>query len=71
MMRARNGSDFSTELQQIYPKSDRLLDSFHPESFGRGWAGTSPKPLVICHHLFLGSGRLLASGYFLAFVILP
>jgi hypothetical protein len=32
----------------------RNLDSFHPESVGKGWAGTSPKPLVIGHHPLYG-----------------
>jgi hypothetical protein len=31
------------------------LDSVHPESLDRGWAGTSPNPLVIGHHPSHGS----------------
>jgi hypothetical protein len=47
------------------------LFCFHPESFGRGWAGTSPKPLVIGRHPRDGSVSLLDSGAFLAVVIVP
>jgi hypothetical protein len=42
------------------------LSSFHPESHGKGWAGTSTKPLVIGHHPSLGSENLLESEAFLS-----
>ena len=45
------------------------LSGFHPESLGRGWAGTSPKSLVIGRQPRHGSGNLPASGAFLAVAI--
>jgi len=48
-----------------------LLKSFHPESLGRGWVGTSSKPFVIGRQTRHGSGNLPDSGAFLAVAVVP
>jgi len=50
-------------------ETPKVITGFRPESFGRGRAGTSPKPLVIGHHPLHGSGILLVLDSFPAVAI--
>jgi len=52
-------------------KTDSQLIGLHPESLGMGWAGTSPKPLVIGYYPSHGSGSVLDSGDVRAVVSVP
>jgi len=52
--------DIITRLQHSFDRRYSYhLARFHPGSPGRGWAGTSTKPLVIGRHPRHGSGNLL------------
>jgi hypothetical protein len=59
--------NFKTNLFQSFPPfGGRIYLVFHPETHGKGWPGTSTKPLVIGHHPSLESENLLESEAFLS-----